>query len=177
MVAILLSCWLAFTVFSSAAVAQAPATMNHTTKEESARAQIARAERFVHDYYAAADKAASLVDLDHWYSSSVPKHKPEDAEKTVWLVQMHRSLFPSRVKIVSFVRPRSDTVVFTLSPALIPRAFEQQSKEEGFSMTGKLVLVQEAGQWKVHQDLWTVSDFTRQNDRSFGIDGDLSITP
>ncbi|MFN8656573.1 MAG: hypothetical protein U0105_09560 [Candidatus Obscuribacterales bacterium] len=146
---------------------------SEASKSADAKALIQSAEQFLHEYYAAADKVSSLVDLDHWYSKSVRKHKPEDAEKTVWLVQMHRSLFPSKVKIVSYVQPRNDTLVFTLTPLLIPASFEKQSKEEGFEMTGTLVLVREAGQWKVHRDIWTVTDFSRTNDRTYGIDGDL----
>ena len=149
------------------------ASKSADSKSADAKALIQSAEQFLHEYYAAADKVSSLVDLDHWYSKSVRKHKPEDAEKTVWLVQMHRSLFPSKVKIVSSVQPRNDTLVFTLTPLLIPASFEKQSKEEGFEMTGTLVLVREAGQWKVHRDIWTVTDFSRTNDRTYGIDGDL----
>lgn len=142
------------------------------SRDEVARAELADVQKFVHEYYAAADKTSSLVDLDRWYASVIPKHQPEDAEKTVWLLNMHRSRFPSTVKVCDVVRPRSDMFVFTLAPRDVPASFREQSKNEGFSMKGKAVIIREGGAWKVFQDLWWVSDFTRKNDSGFGIDGE-----
>lgn len=129
-------------------------------------------EAFLQRYYQSIPKAKTLQDMEVFYTPAPKDEKTKaliDNPLIARFILQQLQNEPTKVKILSKTE-KNGALYLDVAPEVMPKKYQDDSQQPGFTIKGSVVVVKADNGWLVHKDYWSVHTKSKSGEmtESFG---------